>query len=363
MLNMNKQEYGKDKETKTTIKTVFGILKDAWHNPNFLKYLGSIILALGVLLCLFGVAQSMAMGLNLGSPREEICKVVTKVGIGLPLMFAGINIVLKPERRYVYLIAVSIILSLVAVAIFHAHYVDEWYKPLSRYAVCSLYAIGTLSLIGILLANTIKKESEIEGFKAQKEIEIEDLKTELADLDEKLKLKAEIKPDNEFLALRGKLNQHTTKMRGLQRNLRELQKDLQEVDLQDFLLDIEDYGVGVRQEKRALVDMREKLIINLLYLVDRCEVFLSDKNKKSTFKNKMDDKTIDQIESIYGRLQNILKDEGVLQMGVEVGEPFNPLKHEGEVRGSSKRGLIVEILRKGYLLESKVIRKAEVVVE
>lgn len=335
---LNKQEYGKDKETILILRMVFRIVKDAWHNPNFLKYFGYIIFALGVILCLSGVAQSITLGLNLRSDREEICKVVTMIGMGLPLIFAGINTVLKPARRYAYLIAFSIVLSLVAVAIFHAQYEGEWYRPLSRYGVSTLYTIGILSLIGILLVNIIKKESEI------------------ADLNEILKRKTEIKPDDEFFALKENLSQHVPKIAELQRAFQEFQQDF------------EGYGWTASTKIEELEGAHKKLIIKLIDINDDLESAI-----KFTHRDKEGDK-IDKDKEIIsrylvrinGKLDTALKKEGVSPIEMNVGAELydkDGRKHEivdVVYTDEYPEGTIVEEGRKGYCLNSKVLRASEV---
>lgn len=327
MQNTNKQNH------------TFEILKNVWHNPNFLKYSGLAIFIIGISLCLIGLLQYYLLGINVGSPREEISKVVIKVGIGLPLIFAGMNITLKPVRRYVYLIALGMTLSLVAVAIFHTHYVENWYPLVGfvrlLYFVYFLYIMGILSLIGVLFADTTKKE-----------IEINDLKGELTDLSKKLKLKAEKKPDDEFLALKGKLNLYATKIQELQDDLQNLQRDF------------EDYGLHVREERRA----HDKFVDNLLQIVDACEPFLEPTISEEP---EIGDKAVKRIKSIYNRLQDILEDEDVSTMVLSIGEDFDPSKHEiaNPYDNLSEEVVIKKVLKKGYVCNSTILRKALVIVE
>lgn len=320
MQNTNKQDHTFD-------------IKSIWHDPNFLRYSGLAIFILGISLCLLGVIQSSLLGINLGSPREEISKVVTIIGIGIPLIFVGMNMTLKLARRYAYLIAFGMTLSLVAVAVFHTHYVKNWYYPLAGF-VCLLYILGILSLIGVIFTNTTKKEIEING-----------LKGELTDLSERLKLKAEKKSDDEFLALKGKLNLYGTK-------IRELQDDLQKLQI-----DFEDYGWGIMEER----EKTEKLLLKLLTITDDCEPFLEYEVKSVG----SDSNAVERIRVIYHRLQNILKAEGVRTIAPEIGENFDPHRHEIVNRNDnlSEDVVVKEVSRKGYVRNSAILRKASVIVE
>lgn len=311
----------------------FEIVKNVWCNSNFLKYSGLTFFIIGIILCLIGLIQSYLLGINLGSPRDEISKVVIKVGIGLTLIFVGMNLTLKPARRYMYLVAFGMALSLAAVTIFHTHYVKNWYYPLVSF-VWLIYVFGILLLIGVIFANTTKKE-----------IEIKYLKGELRDLGERLKLIAGKKPDDEFWALKGKLNLNATKIQELQHDTQKIQRDF------------EDYGLRVREERRA----HDKFVDKLLQIIDACEPFLEYKISEES---EIGDKAAKRIKSIYNRLQDILETEDISAMAVSIGDDFDPYKHEivdGE--DLSENVIIKKEKKKGYLFGSIVIRKAEVSVE
>jgi molecular chaperone GrpE (heat shock protein) len=342
-------------DKQAALKADFSVLKGVLRNPNFLKYLGSAIFMIGVLLCLTGIAQSIGMGLNIRSPREEICKVVTLVGIGIPLIFAGINIVLKPARRYTYLIAFGIAFSLVMVAIFHTHYVKNWPQSLAVNVSLS-YAASILLLIGILLANTIKKESEIEGFKVKKEIEIKDLKTELAEYNKKLSVKLEIKPDNEFLALKANLSQHVSEIAELQRLFQEFQQDF------------EGYGWTTSTKIEELEGARKKLIIKLIDINDDLEsaIKFTHRDKEGDKIDKDKEMVSRYLVRINGKLDTALKKEGVSPIEMDIGaELYDKGGRNHEIvdvvyTEEYPEGTIVEEGRKGYFLNSKVLRASEV---
>lgn len=321
MQNTNKQNH------------TFEIVKNVWNNSNFLKYSGLTVFIIGIILCLIGLIQSYLSGINLRSPRDEISKVVIIVGIGLPLIFVGMNLALKPARGNMYLVVVGTALSLASVAIFNMYYVKNWHYPLVS-LVWLIYIFGILSLIWSLFTNTTRKE-----------IEIKDLKGELRNLSERLKLIAEKKPDDEFTVLKGKLNLSATKIQELQDDTQKLQRDF------------EDYGLRVREERRA----HDKFVDKLLQIIDACEPFYEPKISEES---EIGDKAAKRIKSIYNRLQDILEAEGISEMAVSIGGDFDPYKHEivdGE--DLSENVVIKEKKKTGYLCGSIVIRKASVSVE
>jgi len=72
---------------------------------------------------------------------------------------------------------------------------------------------------------------------------------------------------------------------------------------------------------------------------------------------------IEGIELIYRKLESILSTEGVSALTVSAGDVFDPLLHEGmtyQTYPEYAEGQIVQILRKGYTLDGKLLRAAQV---
>ena len=68
------------------------------------------------------------------------------------------------------------------------------------------------------------------------------------------------------------------------------------------------------------------------------------------------------IELVYRKLQSILEAEGVKTMGVQ-GQPFDPNLHEAishEPAEGVESGMIIEVVKQGYLLGERVLRPATV---
>ena len=73
---------------------------------------------------------------------------------------------------------------------------------------------------------------------------------------------------------------------------------------------------------------------------------------------------LDGQQLMYERLQNVLQSAGVRPIEVE-GELFDPARHRAvsvDVRADVPAGIIVAEERKGYLLDGKILRYAEVIV-
>lgn len=67
------------------------------------------------------------------------------------------------------------------------------------------------------------------------------------------------------------------------------------------------------------------------------------------------------LEIIKEQLENILKKYGLREIK-SVGEIFNPEIHDAieEVESDEKRGIIIEEIQKGYMIEDKLLRPSKV---
>lgn len=76
------------------------------------------------------------------------------------------------------------------------------------------------------------------------------------------------------------------------------------------------------------------------------------------------DNWVEGISRIRKQLENMLRDNGVTEIEVKIGDKLNPEYHEAageaEAGEASESGTIAEVLRRGYALRGKVIRPARV---
>lgn len=110
-----------------------------------------------------------------------------------------------------------------------------------------------------------------------------------------------------------------------------------------------------RERLDLIQSANEELIKNLLPVVDDFE--RAEKSLKE-----LSGKEADGVLLIYQKLKKILDQYGVKAMDAQ-GD-FNPDLHEAitQIPDESKKGKIVDVVEKGYLLNDKVIRFAKVVV-
>ncbi|MBA7603154.1 Protein GrpE [subsurface metagenome] len=90
----------------------------------------------------------------------------------------------------------------------------------------------------------------------------------------------------------------------------------------------------------------ETLISEILPVLDSFE---------QAMKHSKDEGTL----QLYNQLKNILKNQGLEEIKAK-GEKFNPEFHESVEEVKGKKGIIIEELQKGYLLNKKVIRPSKV---
>lgn len=103
------------------------------------------------------------------------------------------------------------------------------------------------------------------------------------------------------------------------------------------------------------------LIMQILPVVDNFHASIGhipEEQKKSPW--------VAGIMHIQKQLENILKDNGVSEIEVKIGDDFNPAEHEavsGEQEKKELKNKITKVVQKGYKLGDKVIRAARVIVE
>lgn len=109
----------------------------------------------------------------------------------------------------------------------------------------------------------------------------------------------------------------------------------------------------------------ERIIKNLLPILDSLELAISSLNPKEGLSEK-EDNYLKGLALIYSQLEELLRKEGVEVINPQKGEEVNPQFHEviseAEAEGIKEK-TIFQVLEKGYLLNGKVIRPARVIVK
>jgi molecular chaperone GrpE len=112
-----------------------------------------------------------------------------------------------------------------------------------------------------------------------------------------------------------------------------------------------------RQIQEASQYSNERLIIQLLEVVDELE--LAVKNAQSSDSAQA---LIEGVQMTLRRLRKVLEQEGVTAIK-SVNEPFDPSKHNAiaaEEQEGIKNCVVIEEIRKGYLMKGKVVRPSMV---
>lgn len=109
-----------------------------------------------------------------------------------------------------------------------------------------------------------------------------------------------------------------------------------------------------KQQEEFVRFANSVLILKLLPIVDDLEKALRASKDEG-------------LKLILTNLREVLKSEGVEELGVGVGDEFDPQTMEGVQHGSTEGSTeapkaieVVEVLRKGYKLRGKMIRPVQV---
>ncbi len=118
--------------------------------------------------------------------------------------------------------------------------------------------------------------------------------------------------------------------------------------------DFENYRKRVEKEKEEIVS-REKarLITKLLVILDELELAIKS-GREAEDKNVL----VEGVEMVFNKLQKLLCDEGLSEIEA-LGKPFNPELHEAFLvvqTNDHPNNTVVEEMRKGYMLDGKVVR-------
>ena len=130
------------------------------------------------------------------------------------------------------------------------------------------------------------------------------------------------------------------------------ESDIEE-QLKRLQAEFENYKKRTAKENEHLaINASASLIQKLLPTLDAFEAALSSE--------KMDKETKKGIKMVYESFIDVLKKEGLEGMK---DEKFDPFRHEVVRQTEGKEdGKIVEVVKKGYLLNGKILRHALVII-
>ena len=139
------------------------------------------------------------------------------------------------------------------------------------------------------------------------------------------------------------------------------EKDTKLVELTEHLqrvaAEFDNYKKRVEKEKSEQVGVgNARMIAKLLPFLDEFELacIAAEKSSDEILKNGM--------KLMYEKFSGLLENEGLQAMN-PVGEKFDPYRHEAAMQENvegKEEGTIVRVIRKGYLLNGKILRHAMV---
>ena len=117
-------------------------------------YLGSAVFAAGIVLIVLGSALVMFFQIHYESEPVEILYTILSIATGIILILVGINLMIRQTKKGYAIVVASIVFSSLAIYLFYANYLHNFYYPLVSY-IFGLYVIGFLALLGNAFASVI----------------------------------------------------------------------------------------------------------------------------------------------------------------------------------------------------------------
>ena len=121
--------------------------------------------------------------------------------------------------------------------------------------------------------------------------------------------------------------------------------------------DLDNYLKRAEQEKCEIIEFANRtLILNLLPIMD-------DFNRAfASLPAELDDSSwTEGIKLIHNKFTVILEAQGLVEIKAK-GEYFDPYLHEAVGQQSGDESIIMEVIRKGYMLKDKLLRPSMVIV-
>ncbi len=158
----------------------------------------------------------------------------------------------------------------------------------------------------------------------------------------------------------------------MKKNNKQNKDGLKEVkkSLDECLKEKEGYKTGWQRERADFLNfkrlqetiikekeesIKEEIILMFLPVLDNLEKGLRAKTTQNDFYK--------GVEIIYKQFKEALKNLGVEEISVSLGEDFNPKFHEAilvEKAKNGKKDIVIEVIEKGYLFNKKVLRPVKV---
>ncbi len=129
-------------------------------------------------------------------------------------------------------------------------------------------------------------------------------------------------------------------------------------DLRRLQAEFDNYRKRTMREQTArIASASQALVSRLLPVLDNFELAVSHAEQSRDF-----DRMLKGVEMVFGELQELLSNEGLVAIEAE-GKPFDPERHEAVVaveQEGVEAGTVVDVIRKGYEFNGRVLRPAMV---
>jgi len=337
------------------------IIKNIWRTNK----LGSWMFIIGMILFIVGIICSIIWKLNLSSSPDNISYVVTAIGIGIPFIFTGINIILNPIKENIMLtirernninnctnyigenkiLSIGWMASTIFIILFFMSYPKDWYYP-QIYIIYIFYVTGISLLIISTFLNTANVIAKLKRY-------------DRIIKDKEEMCKEETIPDYiiEFA------NNLKKNIDGATANLSE--KTVSSIkkyksDNEQLRNDVQNFKQRIEKEKGDYKKYaNERIIKSLMKMFYNIDYALKYKDNKDI--NNM----INHVEGIKRDLHNILVEEEIEIINPTIGENFDDTKCcaiqviETDKLPDNK---IMEVKKLGYKFKSGKVICADVAV-
>jgi len=120
--------------------------------------------------------------------------------------------------------------------------------------------------------------------------------------------------------------------------------------------DFINYKKGEAKRNKELKEFsNEELVLKMLPILDN--LYIAENNISKEMRK---DQWVKGLLQIKSQILDFLKTEGIEEIK-SIGEKFNPQFHEAiEIVGGKESDIVIKEIRKGYILNSRVVRPAQV---
>jgi molecular chaperone GrpE len=129
-------------------------------------------------------------------------------------------------------------------------------------------------------------------------------------------------------------------------------------DLRRLQAEFDNYRKRIMREQTArIASASQALVSRLLPVLDNFELAVSHAEQSRDF-----DRMLKGVEMVFGELNDVLAGEGLVAIEAS-GKPFDPERHEAVAaveEDGVEAGTVVDVIRKGYEFNGRVLRPAMV---